>query len=78
MSADTDGDKIPDRILFLAPTRRDAEITSSLLTKAAMACVPCKDVHHLVRELNAGAGAVLLTEEVLAAEGMQDLLNTLK
>jgi signal transduction histidine kinase len=65
------------RVLILTPTKKDAEITSSLLMKADVICFVCRDLPHLARELSEGAGAVLLTEEVISATGLQDLLNSL-
>ncbi len=55
------------RVLLVAPTKKDGEVTSSLLHKAGLSCIVCEDLNHLAREVRAGAGAVLLTEEVLGA-----------
>src|SRR6478752_6250881 len=65
-----------NRVLILTPTKKDAEVTSSLLLKADVACVVCKDLRHLAEEISEGAGAVLLTEEVIRAPGLQDLVNS--
>jgi PAS domain S-box-containing protein len=64
------------RILLVAPTARDGEITRSLLAKAGLMCVVCENLNHLVKELHVGAGAVLLTEEAITREGIDELLTT--
>jgi signal transduction histidine kinase len=66
------------RVLILTPTKKDAEVTSSLLMKADVTCFVCKDLRHFAEEVGEGAGAVLLTEEVIRAPGLQDLLNSLR
>ena len=65
------------RVLLLAPTARDGEITRSLLAKAGLTCVVCVNLKHLAKELHVGAGAVLLTEKAIAGEGIDELLTTL-
>src|SRR5262245_12683432 len=54
------------RILIIAPTLRDTEITCELLDGAAIMTQPCKDLYGLVHELNEGAAAVLIAEEHLS------------
>src|SRR5580704_7261096 len=66
------------RVLLVAPTARDGEITRSLLAKAGLTCVVCKNLNHLVKELHVGAGAVLLTEEAITGEGIDELLTTVE
>ena len=63
------------RVLLVAPTARDGEITRSLLAKAGLTCVVCENLNHLVKELHVGAGAVLLTEEAITGEGIEELLT---
>jgi signal transduction histidine kinase len=70
-------DDLLNRVLLVAPTKKDGEVTSSLLSKAGLNCVVCDDLNHLAREVRAGAGAVLLTEDVLSAPGADDLLRSL-
>jgi signal transduction histidine kinase/ActR/RegA family two-component response regulator len=64
------------RVLLVAPTTRDGEVTRSLLAKAGLACVVCEGLHELAREIETGAGVVLLTEEVLKARAIDELLTT--
>ena len=65
------------RVLLLAPTRRDGEVTQRLLAGAGLACLVCRSVHHLSLEAEAGAGAILLTEEALDADEISELLACL-
>jgi signal transduction histidine kinase/CheY-like chemotaxis protein len=67
-----------ERVLVVAPTGRDAALTRSVLTEAGLACHACADLCGLCRELDAGAGAVLLTEEALAAQGPGCLADWLR
>jgi signal transduction histidine kinase/ActR/RegA family two-component response regulator len=62
------------RVLLLAPTSRDAEITRLLLTQAGLSCFICNDVFHLAGEMQKGAGAILLTEDAIVSDGIEELL----
>jgi signal transduction histidine kinase/ActR/RegA family two-component response regulator len=57
------------RVLLLTPTGRDALLTQAVLSEADIECAPCPDWTHLSRELEAGAGAVLMAEEALLTDG---------
>ncbi len=65
------------RVLLAAPTVKDAEITHSLLTRAGLACAVCDNLRQLAKEIDAGAGAVLLTEEAINDDGINELLAAL-
>lgn len=54
------------RVLVLAPTRSDAEVTSRLLEEASLYATCCASCASVAEELTRGAGALLLTEEVVA------------
>ena len=69
--------EVERRVLLVAPTRRDGEVTSDLLARAGLPCVVCPDFQALRREAAAGAGAVLATAEALAETGATELLATL-
>jgi signal transduction histidine kinase len=71
-------DNVLTRVLILTPTKKDAEVTSSLLMKADVTCFVCHDLRQLAQEVGQGAGAVLLTEEVIRASGLQELVNSLR
>jgi signal transduction histidine kinase len=53
------------RILFLAPTLRDARVTAAIFAKAELPMTRCQNMVELCAETTAGAGAILLTEEAL-------------
>ncbi len=59
---------LEERVLVLAPTARDAAMSQSILAEAELECRICAGMAELVQELDRGAGAILLTEEVLVAE----------
>ncbi len=69
--------RVDTRVLLLAPTTRDGEITARILAKAGLECSSLRSLHELNRELAAGAGALLLTDEVFTAEGVDELLAAL-
>jgi signal transduction histidine kinase len=54
------------RILIIAPTQRDGEITSELLNGVGVSTLQCRDLQMLVRELDQGAAAALIAEEHLS------------
>lgn len=54
------------RVLILAPHGRDAQVIASVLQAEAIECEVCADAAQLLADLEAGAGTVILTEEVLA------------
>src|SRR5437660_6475136 len=70
--------ELEGRVLVLAPTGRDAANTRSVLGKAGVACAVCRDVNELCREIGAGAGAVLLTEEALSLDRASGLAEVLR
>ncbi|WP_174273382.1 PAS domain-containing hybrid sensor histidine kinase/response regulator [Sphingomonas bacterium] len=57
-----------DRILILAPRGRDAAIAAELLDRHGQHSLVCADQQELLEAVHAGAGAILLTEEALAAD----------
>lgn len=66
-----------ERVLVLMPSTQDAERTRALLAEAGMACTACADVEAVCRELDAGAGVVLLTDEAVTGVGMDRLASVL-
>ncbi len=73
-----DMDKMPaTRVLILAPTARDAAITTELLRKGGVARSVCGSIRELIVEINSGVGAILMTEEVINDPGIDRLLMTL-
>lgn len=57
------------RALVLAPTRRDAGVTSRLLGEVGISCIPCETEQALLTEIGIGAGLVVLTDD-LARRGV--------
>ena len=56
------------RILVLAPTGRDGELTRTVLAEAGIRATVCTDLPQMVQEIANGAGALLLSEEALHSE----------
>jgi signal transduction histidine kinase/ActR/RegA family two-component response regulator len=65
------------RVLILAPTKRDAILTSSLLGENKVECTICSDVDAVVRELKDGAAAILLAEEFISAGQSQPIVDAI-
>jgi len=55
----------PERVLVLAPTPADAALTRTIIGDAGLTCHVDADPQSLARSLSDGAGAILLTEEVV-------------
>ena len=51
-----------ERVLLLAPTPKDAAMTQQVFAGVGVACTPCATVGALCAQVDAGAGAVVLTE----------------
>jgi PAS domain S-box-containing protein len=66
------------RVLLAAATVKDGEITRSLLAREGLACVVCRNLRDLTAEIDAGVGAIVLTEEAFGAEGLDELLARLE
>jgi len=67
------------RVIFLAPTAADAASTRALLAPAGIELEICATFDALVRELQAGAAAVLVPEEAVSFEhtkALHDVLAT--
>jgi signal transduction histidine kinase len=71
----TDRDR---RVLVMAPVGQDARAIAELLTNRGLAARICRGTGECCAEINAGAGALLLTEEALETKGGFDVLDTLK
>ena len=65
------------RVLLATATARDGEVTRSLLAAEGLDCTICENLYQLVAELGSGVGAILLTEDAFAAEGLDELLARL-
>lgn len=65
------------RVLIVAPTGRDAELMCHHLEAAGLACQAEQDVEQVCREVQRGAGTLLLTEEALTAAHAAQLSHVL-
>jgi signal transduction histidine kinase len=59
-----------ERVLILAPTGKDARLSQAILAECGVSSTLCADVEAICRELEAGAGAALLSEEALHRGGL--------
>ena len=66
-----------ERVLIFPPSRRDGEVTREVLRRADLACTICHDASQAAREIDAGAGALIMTDAALAAAGIQTVLTSL-
>ena len=66
-----------ERLLVLAPTEGDATITLSVFREARIGCVICDGTDELCCALREGAGAILLTEDVLVRHDLDGLVAEL-
>ncbi|QEL16242.1 ATP-binding response regulator [Limnoglobus roseus] len=60
-----------DRVLFLAPTKKDATAGIALMAAAGLVCQACASVDALCRKIPAGVGAVVLPEEAAVGTGAE-------
>ncbi len=67
-----------ERILVLAPVGKDGPLACHVLREAGLSAVSCANMEELCRELDAGAGALVLTEEALEPEATRRLLETME
>jgi signal transduction histidine kinase/CheY-like chemotaxis protein len=65
------------RVLVLAPAGRDAELARSVLADSDITAVVCRDMETFCDELEAGAAAGILTEEMLLAQRRAPLVEAL-
>ena len=70
-----DRDRLERRVLVLAPTGKDGALTCAVLTDAGIECEPCESFQELIRELEAGVGAILLAEEAIATGALNLLIE---
>ena len=70
--------KMDERVLVVAPQGHDAAAMVDMLAKQGISAVACSGPIECLRELQIGAGALLLTEEALELPGASDLMHNLK
>lgn len=69
---------LEERILVLTPTGRDAELVTATLRQANLDSQVCEDWAALEREIQAGAAAILISEEALHPAGARRLHQLLE
>ncbi|HYG61140.1 MAG TPA: ATP-binding protein [Thermoanaerobaculia bacterium] len=67
-----------ERILILAPTGRDAALACQILGQQGLSAHACASEQELFREIDAGAGLVILAEEALLPWTVNGLREALK
>ena len=68
---------LASRVLVLAPTRRDGEVTEKILSDAGQHCTVCETIRQIVERFEEGAGAILLSDEAFADEDISRLTHVL-
>lgn len=66
-----------ERVLVVAPTVRDAQLSQALFQQDGLSCAICRDLTNFGAELARGVGVVVLTEEALLPGGQQLLASAL-
>src|SRR4051812_32497732 len=74
----TDSTESDSRVLILAPTRRDSEVTVRLLSGVGLNCIVCPDPEALATEIARGGGAVLLTDHITNSRSADAVVNALR
>ena len=69
---------LENRVLLLGATARDAAMTQRVLSGLRIACEPFGTVGEVCRELQRGAGTVVLTEETIDSGEIAQLVDALK
>jgi signal transduction histidine kinase/ActR/RegA family two-component response regulator len=65
------------RVLILAPTKKDGIITQALLIPTGVQGEICDSLNGLIAELEGGAAAVLIAEELVASNGANPLAEVI-
>ncbi|MDR7271472.1 signal transduction histidine kinase [Pelomonas saccharophila] len=75
---DADSRSYSERVIVLAPTARDSEVTRRLLAEARIEGVACKGWRHADELMHEGAGALMVTDSAFVDPGFAVLLNVLE
>lgn len=65
------------RLLILAPTGRDASLSTAILEESGVHCHACADIEDLFHEVKQGAAAILLAEEAVTENALDRLQSML-
>jgi signal transduction histidine kinase/ActR/RegA family two-component response regulator len=74
----TGGDVISERVVLLMPALRDADRARTLLRETGIEASVCADLPELCRELRRGAGALLLTDEIMVRDSSGQLAEAMR
>jgi PAS domain S-box-containing protein len=66
------------RVLLFVPTKKDGEVTHTLLKQGGLSSLVCENLEQLSEELRKGAGAVVMTEEAIASQAVSSVLTVLR
>ncbi len=69
--------ELEERVLFLAPTRRDGQITEQLLQKANLSFFTTESARELAQEISRGAGVILLSDAGVLHSSIQQVVDKL-
>ena len=74
------GKRVPPalRVLLLAPTARDGQVSCQLLAAVGIRCEVCRDLEHLLAEMAEGAALLVLPEEVVLADAAATLQQAVR
>ena len=65
------------KVLVLPPTRRDGDVTCTLLRRAGLDCAVVANAKSLAAQIGAAVGAVVLTDAVVADPGLASVLDAI-
>ncbi|MBV9912959.1 MAG: hypothetical protein JOZ93_10280, partial [Sinobacteraceae bacterium] len=65
------------RVLIFPPGRRDGEVTLEVLQRAGLLCAVCYDAIEVAKEIDAGSGALIMTDAALVGRSIQVVLASL-
>lgn len=66
------------RVLILAPIGRDAALICTSLARVGLTCTTCEDMAALIREIEGGAGVLLVSDQALSPQAGQRLKESLQ
>jgi signal transduction histidine kinase/ActR/RegA family two-component response regulator len=66
------------RVLVLGPNPKDEQLTRAVLEEVGIPCVACSSADVLIKELDRGAGAAILSEEAILRDGYEPLKDALE
>ena len=65
-------------VLILAPTRRDGEVTRTVLQRAGLECAVCAGAIALAEQIDGGAGTIVLTDALANDPGAAEVVAALR